>query len=155
MDIELVFKSSNLLHQSPSMTTIQYDIRIPPKFIISYMTDWHLPNIHFSNDNGSFPFYLRLFSIHYKTLLDLRMSNMACPSQKQELLTHCKHASSHHFLCEFCSSFQFHVLCFVMYPMLPVSLDCSFWITSSDFSDIYLSKTYWYKRVYANCFWIP
>jgi hypothetical protein len=54
------------------------------------------------------------------------------------------HSGSQHILCCVFVSFVF-VLCLV-YPMLPVSLDCLFLITPSVFSNVYL-QFFWIVHI--------
>ena len=91
--------------------------------------------------------FLQYFcSLSLEQVIHLPFTNLVVSYKKQELLTFREHQGSppvfggihvaHLF--NFLSGVLFvFVLCLV-YPMLPVSLDCSFLITPSVFSNVYL-----------------
>ena len=104
----------------------------------SSQSGWPLRKIHISNDSGSFTFYVDIFLSRLVPNLTVYTITRWMSYKKQELLalrehlglslvfggTHVAHLIS--FLCCVICFVLFVVVLCLLYPMLPVSLDCPF-----------------------------
>jgi hypothetical protein len=114
----------------------------------SSRTCWSLRNIHFSNDNESFPFYVDLFSFLCqltRLLQDITIeSTLYVSYRSQKRLTLCYHLVwIHTFWC--CSSAQLSVVCFVpsVASVFGLSIcDCPFGI-----SNVYVHYAWEYRTI--------